>query len=278
MTSLSNETPKQALRESHLFSDTKDFSTQVQSDFQVLNHAVLSASLVHHQPQQVLAREMNLVEAAANKHNFDKILLLISHGEAAVKKSNNLGIPVLTGKGVGQALTLFHQTALYCNAETGLAPELVVLAPLGCSIQTTLHAFPYNSPDSVRGVSWICRGDLVPKEEAVASTSILAKNFPGMDLSYYETQRQSEDFLEWLKDRQERVIVGKFEFDAYFFNSFVTMNPLILTPLLPSFNRIVSSTTEWLQSFCYSTLGCESLSFKNGGEMHAVGLNPSTRY
>ena len=51
--------------------------------------------------------------------------------------------------------------SMWCNPDTGLSPELVVFAPLGCSIQTALHAFPYNSPDSVRGVSWVCRGDLL---------------------------------------------------------------------------------------------------------------------
>lgn len=199
--------PQQALQITPSLSDAKDFSTQVQSDYgqEVLNQAVLSAF----HPQRI-ACELDIVEAAANKHNFDKILLLINHGEAAVKKNDRLGIPVLTGRGVGQALTLSHQTCLFCDND--LSPELVVLAPLGCSIQTTLHAFPYNAPDSVRGVSggvsWICHGDLVPKEESAISQSIITKNFPGMDLSQYDSGG-SENFLEWIKRRDERVIVGK---------------------------------------------------------------------
>jgi len=201
------EAPKQTLRTTPSLTNTKDFSTQVESDYEVLNHAVLSASLAH-QPQQV-AREMDIIEAAAKKHNFDKILLLISHGEAAIKKNDPLGIPILTGKGVGQALTLSHQAAMFCSEDTGLSPDLVVLAPLGCSIQTTLHAFPYNAPDSVRGVSWICHGDLVPKEESAASLSMITNYFPGMDISHYDSHHQSDDFLEWLRCRNERVIVGK---------------------------------------------------------------------
>jgi hypothetical protein len=232
-------TPKQALRPISPLAGTKDFSTHVQSDFQVLNHAVLSASLAH-QPQPV-AREMDLMEASANKHSFEKILLLINHGEAAVKKNDSLGIPVLTGRGVGQALTLSHQAALFCSNDTGLTPELVVLAPLACCIQTALHAFPYNAPDSVRGVSWICHGDLVPKDEPAPPLSMISKNFPWMDMSYLYMQHQSEDFLEWLRGRDERVIV-------------------------------VSSTTDWLHSFCSSSLDCDSLTFKNGGEIRAVGL------
>lgn len=234
----------QSPREAPPLSDAKGFSTQVQSDYgQVLNHAVLSASLAH-QPQRI-ACEMDIVEAAANKHNFDKILLLVNHGEAAVKKNDRLGIPVLTGRGVGQALTLSHQTCMFCNSDTGLSPELVVLAPLGCSIQMALHAFPYSAPDSVQGVSggvsWICHGDLLPKEEEAVSQSVITKNFPGMDLCQYDVGNQSGNFLEWIKRRNERVIV-------------------------------VSSTTDWLQSFCSSTLDCNSVTFKNGGEMHAVGL------
>jgi hypothetical protein len=199
--------PQQALQTTPSLTDAKDFSTQVQSDYgqEVLNQAVLSAF----HPQRI-ACELDIVEAAANKHNFDKILLLVNHGEAAVKKNDHLGIPLLTGRGVGQALTLSRQTCLFCDND--LSPELVVLAPLGCSIQTTLHAFPYNAPDSVRGVSggvsWICHGDLVPKEESAISQSFITKNFPGMDLSQYDSGG-SENFLEWIKRRDERVIVGK---------------------------------------------------------------------
>lgn len=201
------QSPKETYKQQSLpLSDTKDFSTQVQTDFQSLNHAVLSAQLAH-QPQQ-LAREIDIMEA--HEHNFDKILLLINHGEAAVKKNDPDGLPVLTGKGVGQALSLSHKASIWCNCDTGLSPELVVFAPLGCSIQTALHAFPYNSPDSVRGVSWVCRGDLLSNQEAPkVSSSTLTKNFPGMDLSLYDSQYQSEDFLEWLRGRKERVIVGK---------------------------------------------------------------------
>lgn len=244
-------------------SDTKDFSTQVQSDFEVFNHAVLSAQLAH-QPQQ-LAREIDIMEF--HQHNFDKILLLINHGEAAVKKNDPHGLPVLTGKGVGQALSLSHKTSIWCNSDTGLSPELVVFAPLGCSIQTALHAFPYNSPDSVRGVSWVCRGDLLTNQEEPVSSSTITKNFPGMDLSLYETQYESDDFLEWIRGRQERVIVGK--------SGFV---PSILTMLLRRrishafFITKVSSTSSWLESFCKSTLGCGSLEFKDGAVMRAVGL------
>lgn len=202
------ESPKQAPQSISPLTGAKGFSTHVQSDFQVLDHhAVLSASLAHQ--TQPMAREMDLIEASANKHNFEKILLLINHGEAAVKKNDSLGMPVLTGRGVGQALSLSHQAALFCNNDTGLTPELVVLAPLGCCIQTALHVFPYNAPDSVRGVSWICQDALLGDEPA-PSLPLISKSFPGLDMSYLNMEHQSKDFLEWLQNRDERVIAGKF--------------------------------------------------------------------
>lgn len=197
-----NDASNHSLRSQSSLSEAKEM------DLDVLNHAVLSASALAHQPQRIAA-ELDIVEASANKHQFNKILLLINHGEAAMKKNDPLGIPVLTGRGVGQALTLSHQTATFCNNDTGLAPELVVLAPLGHSIQTTLHAFLYNAPDSVRGVEWICHGDLIPENVAPADPSLIARNFPGMDLSLYDSHDRQESFLEWLRGRNEKVIVGK---------------------------------------------------------------------
>jgi hypothetical protein len=152
---------------------------------------------------------MDLAEAAVSKHNYDKILLLVNHGEAAVKKNSPLGIS-LTGKGFGEALTLSRQAAVFCNTQTGLSPELVVMAPLGCSIQTALYAFPYSSPISVRGVDWICHGHLLANEEPTC-VSVLEKNFPGVDFSSYGAtgSQQAGNFLAWLQGRQERVIVGE---------------------------------------------------------------------
>lgn len=192
-----------------LNSEKKDFSTRVASDFEVLNQAVLSVSLAHQPSSRVVAHMMNLAEAAASNHNYDKILLLVNHGEAAVRKNSPLGIS-LTGKGFGQALTLSRQAAVFCNTQTGLSPELVVLAPLGCSIQTALYAFPYSSPISVRGVDWICHGQLVANEEPTC-VSVLEKNFPGVDFSAHGAtgSQKGANFLSWLQGRHERVIVGK---------------------------------------------------------------------
>lgn len=267
--SLPSQYPKEALP----FTHSKDFSTQVQSDFQVLNQAVLSASALAHQPQPV-ARELGIMEAADSKHNYDKILLLINHGDAAVKKNDPLGIPVLTGKGVGQALSLSHTTTMWCNSDTGLSPELVVFSPLGCAIQTALHAFPYNAPDSVRGVSWVCRGDTISNDQVAESSSLITKSFPGMDLSLCDSQFHTDDFLEWLRGRQERVIVGK-SFTCNFDLSHTLSLRFGESHSHSTFHsciHTVSSTSSWLQSFCKSTLDCGSLEFKDGAEMHVVGL------
>jgi hypothetical protein len=206
------QSQKEASNPSQRLCEKKDFSTRVASDYEALNQAVLSATLAH-QPR-VTAQEMDLAQAVASKHKFDKILLLVNHGEAAVKENHPLGIS-LTGKGVGEALTLSGQTAVFCNNETGLSPELVLLAPLGCSIQTALYAFPYSSPVvSVRGVDWICHGHLMANEEPT-SVDVLKQNFPGMKFadaqcgSASTASQQMDDFMTWLQSRQERVIVGK---------------------------------------------------------------------
>jgi hypothetical protein len=207
------QTQNFASTQSQRLSNKKDFSTRVASDYEVINQAVLSATLAR-QPR-VMAQEMDLAQAVASKDKFDKILLLVNHGEAAVKKNHPLGIS-LTGKGVGQALTLSGQTAVFCNDQTGLSPELVVLAPLGCSIQTALYAFPYSSPAvSIRGVDWICHGHLVVANEEPTSLDVLKQNFPGMNFtdaqsaSTFTGSQQVDHFMTWLQGRHERVIVGK---------------------------------------------------------------------
>lgn len=242
------QSQKEASSPSQRLPDRKDFSTRVASDYEIINHAqaVLSATLAH-QPR-VLAQEIDLAQAVASKDKFDKILLLVNHGDAAVKKNHPLGIS-LTGKGVGQALTLSGQTAEFCNHQTGLSPELVVLAPLGCSIQTALYAFPYSSPAvSVRGVDWICHGHLVAKGEEPTCVDVLKQNFPGMnftDAHYGSTlteSQQMDDFMTWLQGRHERIIV-------------------------------VSSSAGWLQSFCNTTLSRGNVSKFSSGEMRAVGIS-----
>jgi hypothetical protein len=258
--------------------DRKDFSTRVASDYEIINHAqaVLSATLAH-QPR-VLAQEIDLAQAVASKDKFDKILLLVNHGDAAVKKNHPLGI-CLTGKGVGQALTLSGQTAEFCNHQTGLSPELVVLAPLGCSIQTALYAFPYSSPEvSVRGVDWICHGHLVAVGEEPTCIDVLKQNFPGMNFTDAHRGRtltesqQMDDFITWLQGRHERIIVGKLQCCWYCLN-------LLACELIESNNSFhgtsiaVSSSAGWLQSFCNTALSRGNVPKFSSGAMRAVGIS-----
>lgn len=214
-----------------------------------------------------LARNMDLVEAAyaAKDHeSYDKILILMRHGEAkhnafqrefvkkqgkyitdssTVEESNmdedHPVDPMLTGKGCGQMLSLSRRTATFFNSETGLKPDLFVVSPLRRAIQSAIIAFPtYTAFSSIDNIPWICNPYVMEsangnKSEFVSSPEALEEMFPGVNFDMLksavgndvgqfnkkavvplfenkiELLGRTDDFVRWIKERDERVIVGK---------------------------------------------------------------------
>mmetsp|Transcript_38002 Transcript_38002/g.68438 ORF Transcript_38002/g.68438 Transcript_38002/m.68438 type:complete len:358 (+) Transcript_38002:83-1156(+) len=244
------------------------------------------------------ARDMDLVEAAyaARDHeSYDKILILMRHGEAkhnvferkyvqkngtAMGEANADGDypvdPMLTGKGCGQMLDISRRTATFFNRDTGLQPDLVVVSPLRRAIQSALISFPYHTAQtSLSNTPWICHPMGMEqangnKSEFVSSPQELGQMFPGVDFALFEESLvggdvdelngrdtvplfeskidlmgRTDEFLRWIKEREERVIV-------------------------------VSSHATWLQSLCAFPLQYEpeskGLEMFKKGEMRSVGL------
>jgi len=121
-------------------------------------------------------------------------------------------------------------------------PELVVVSPLKRATITALLSFPQNSPLSVRSTNWICHPALTETNrggnpaDTISSVEELSSIFPGIDYTLlFEEQQASlekqiceretnyvtlpswekkmdllaraDSFLDWLKSREERVIV-----------------------------------------------------------------------
>jgi broad specificity phosphatase PhoE len=249
--------------------------------------------------QQVttLAYDMNLNEAAVaarDTASYDKILILMRHGEAKhnvfereyakehgttfehANEHEDYPIdPLLTGRGCGQMLSVSKRTANFFNKETGLQPDLFVVSPLRRAIQSALIAFPTSSPlASLKATPWVCHPACMEqangnKSEFVSSSEELEQTFPGIDFDLFNQSLKAGDvynskekvplfeskmdlmnrtdaFLEWLKERDERVVV-------------------------------VSSHATWLQSLCSFSLqfeksGSNTLEMFKKGEMRSVGI------
>jgi len=279
--------------------------------FETHSEALFSALNSHLDPQQqeviethitqrisATARDMDLVEAsyAAHDHeSYDKILILMRHGEAKHNifereyvEKNDTSMeeansdeeypvdPILTGRGCGQMLDLSRRTATFFNKETGLQPDLVVVSPLRRAIQSALISFPtHTALTSLSNTPWICHPGCMEqangnKSEFVSSSEELEQMFPGVDFSLFEESLvhgdvnelngrervplfkskidlmgKTNDFLRWIKERDERVIV-------------------------------VSSHATWLQSLCAFSLHYEpedkGLEMFKKGEMRSVGV------
>jgi hypothetical protein len=149
------------------------------------------------------AYEMDLVLASRAKYSFDKVLLLMQHGEdESQTSSSSIQDPPLTGEGFGQALDLSRKAAVYCNPQAGLEPELMVVSPFSRVLQTTLLAFPYSKPGASsssignKKTPWICHPALVDASGDLSNhpmeISDLQLTFPGMDYSLY-TDDNDED-------------------------------------------------------------------------------------
>ena len=132
-----------------------------------------------------------------------------------------------------------------------------------------LLAFPYYAPNSVVSKPWVCHGGLLEqspnKSERITNIDLLKQQWPGVDYSaelgpslhnyMYATNvattlednkidllGRTDDFLTWIKARDERVIA-------------------------------ISSHSTWLQSFCGHTLQSKSVeeSFE-AGDMQVVAI------
>lgn len=271
-----------------------DFSTAVSMQTNMWDQhehllALLNVASVH-QPATAVAHEMDLIEAAHEKQSYDKILILVRHGEGQHDKFERQWAsegnampaemskdyprdPLMSPRGVGQVLNLSRRTALFCNSETNLIPELVVVSPLRRSAQAALLTFPDLSPGSIKNVPWVCHASLVEHANGYPSDFVsppedLEAIFPGIDYSMLRNNvdlgienstekepmtknktdllKRTDAFLDWLRNRPEQVV-------------------------------FVSSHATWLQSFCGFTLQNERADggremFKNG-EMRILGVN-----
>ena len=162
--------------------------------------------------------------------------------------------PSLTARGFEQALKLSKMAAKHCNHKTGLEPELIVVSPLTRVLQTTLLTFPDCSRASVGSTRWICHPALSEPNLGIQDLHSdclqdFQLTFPGMDYSLFLFQdshhfhrsklnqrttntenrnrsmallesketllQQADQFVDWLKNRPEHVIVGKLAKDRF---------------------------------------------------------------
>ncbi|KAK1736491.1 phosphoglycerate mutase family protein [Skeletonema marinoi] len=212
------------------------------------------------------------------KHNVFERQYAQKHGcsfEQANEDENYPVDPMLTGKGCGTMLNVSNRTATFFNKETGLLPDLFVVSPLRRAIQSALISFPHDAPlTSLSGTPWVCHPACMEqangnKSEFVSSPELLEETFPGINYELFnqslmrgdvynsnekvplfeskiDLMNRTDAFLEWIKERDERVVV-------------------------------VSSHATWLQSLCAFSLQYEDSDSKNlemfkKGEMRSVGI------
>jgi hypothetical protein len=250
----------------------KDFSTAIASNdghnLDARLQTMISALNVVERESPVTAAgvEVDLVQAAeaVRENVFDKVLLLMAHGEAGqYSPTGQINSPSLTGKGVGQILNLSRRIATFCNRDTGLVPELCVVSPSPCAAESALLSFPHLSPGSVNNIPWVSHegcADRTNENLNVMRFSVkdLETAYPGINYSLVtnpavadvksecktDELKRMNDFLNWLNTRPEKVVV-------------------------------VSSHSGWSQSLCSLIL---KSSFQNGvdafkdGEMRSIGI------
>ena len=212
------------------------------------------------------------------KHNVFESQYAQEHGTSFEQANEDEDYPVdpmLTGKGCGTMLNVSKRAATFFNKETGLLPDLFVVSPLRRAIQSALISFPHDAPlTSLKQTPWICHPSCMEqangnKSEFVSSPEELEQIFPGIDYDLFkqslmrgdvynsnekvplfeskiDLMNRTDAFLEWIKERDERVIV-------------------------------VSSHATWLQSLCAFSLQYEesdnkSLEMFKKGEMRAAGI------
>ena len=215
----------------------------IQYDFQTWNTLtdVLDSSKYH---GRVVAVEMDLVQARSARHSFDKIVLLIHHGEeeeeesvkATTTTTTHATSPFpqdakLSGRGVGQALSLSRRISAFCNSDTGLLPELFILAPLRQVMQTAMLALPHYSPFySYQEIPWLCHSALasgrfeysasnkqqqqpsVGSGETLSTAAAAAAEQHSLTClaNKDEWVQRTDAVLDMIREREEQVIVGTF--------------------------------------------------------------------
>jgi hypothetical protein len=186
-------------------------------------------SIVH----RFVSEELDMIQAAERRDMYDKIILLVNNGEHvsnthmnAVSKKGRIidedSIDTLTGKGVGQALSLSRRTAMFCNEETGLVPDLFVIEPSVKAAQTAFLSFPYDTPySSLSGTRWICHPAAagvhvdhagisnLNLETLGVDCSILNSELPYMVPSSSNLYDNAMNLITWICEREEKVVVGK---------------------------------------------------------------------
>lgn len=179
------------------------------------------------------AHELDLIEAAERLHLYDKMIFLLNLGEyVKIQEDSYSNLPAtesLTGRGVGHALSLSRRTATFCNEENGLVPELFIIEPSQKAAQTGFLSFPYDTPySSLHGTRWICHPDAsVNRTDQWLSTSLSLNNL-GIDCSLLSNREpidtrsskhnlaeSSTNLLNWICERDEKIVVGKLNYDFY---------------------------------------------------------------
>ena len=109
-----------------------------------------------------------------------------------------------------------RQTAAYCNKETGLIPELFCVAPTMCAVESALLAFPVFAPDSIHSKPWLSKNSFMGPSAVTENSLKLTGSFPGIHFDWEgplvsgkNNKDTSSLFLDWVKSRDERVIVGE---------------------------------------------------------------------
>jgi len=188
-----------------------------------------TASSTYPVDRTVESDELDLIQASQRLDMYDKIFLIVHHGEEEAQNPGTMqedSTDALTGRGVGQSLSLSRRTATFCNGETGLSPELVLVPPIRSALQTMFLTFPYDTPyQSIHHTRWICY-PTVHRSTATLLPLIadLQREFAGIDCSicrdedaliqssYERLRKEASGMLDWLKTRKEKVVVGKFIF------------------------------------------------------------------
>lgn len=236
----------------------------------IFQQNLMESALLDHLEPCIIADEMDLVQAAERRELYDKVVLLLHHGEnlgqvLAGPEQMQMNYDLwceedpesLTGKGIGQSLTLSRRMAAFCNEDTHLLPELIVVAPLRKVLQTTYLAFPYDTPDhTIRNVRWVCHPDIVDKTPY--SPRALQSAFGDIDFSLFSEERvedvcenreesllkRADSFLGWLGSREERVVVGKLSFYMLWSTAFRKLTLSLVLPFLSVWRYSVNQHAE----------------------------------
>jgi len=190
---------------------------------------LLSVDLSKFSNHPVSAREMDLIEAATNRDHYDKLILVMKHGEPLIPQESDevLHNSSLSQQGVGQSLTLSRRISSFCNKETGLLPQLFVVAPLKHSIESAFLAFPHFSPHSIKAVPWYCLQTAATDSFSIDHMHSLKKDFNVLEYSACFSSgsdsivpsepptaeglvQKVDSVLEWIQGRNEKIVVGTY--------------------------------------------------------------------